>query len=219
METTLELRWFVKGIPPAVVRRWFRLECPGKWLEPSESRQDWYANRLQEYLDKFRKLSSRVLNREEVNLKLRQGNLELKLRQQEFGLHRFGHQKNFSNCEGKVEQWCKFGESELKNTISTHSSSLKTDWVSVDKEREQKIERGVASELTSLKINNESWWTIAFEMTQNDPARLEDSCFKQVVETACQSYYGPKLSAANSYGYSRWLLEFEPQSYSQTKLG
>ena len=33
METTLEVRWFFRGLPPAVVQRWFRLECPGKLLE------------------------------------------------------------------------------------------------------------------------------------------------------------------------------------------
>ena len=42
MENTLEVRWFVRGMPPAVVQRWFKLECLGKFKQP-EVRQDWYA--------------------------------------------------------------------------------------------------------------------------------------------------------------------------------
>ncbi|WP_319420625.1 hypothetical protein [Pleurocapsa sp. FMAR1] len=218
METTLEVRWFVRGVPPAVVQRWFRLECPGKLLEKLDTRKDWYACQQKTFVDKIGRFSSRALNRDEVNFKLRQGNPELKLRQQEFGTYGFGHQKRSPSldaaqsfiCEGKVEQWCKFGEQELKDpTFTAYDLLSETEWIGIDKERRQKIEQGVASELTCLKINNEPWWSIAFELTQNNDDRQQDACFKEVVERACQTYCGPKLSATNSYGYSRWLLEFE----------
>jgi hypothetical protein len=43
METTLEVRWFIRGTPPAVVQRWYKLECPGKLLtEEPEIRKDLY---------------------------------------------------------------------------------------------------------------------------------------------------------------------------------
>ena len=49
METTLEVRWFVRGMPPAVVQRWFKLECPGDLLaEEPETREDLYACRTPE---------------------------------------------------------------------------------------------------------------------------------------------------------------------------
>lgn len=223
METTLEVRWFVKGIPPATVQRWFRFECPGKLLERLETKKDWYAYFLQDRLDEFARFSSHLLNREQVNLKLRQGNLELKLREQEFGTHRFSHLKNSAKnshiCEGKVEQWCKFGEPELKDsTSSTHHSLNETAWVRVDKERKQKIEQDVRSELTCLKIDSECWWSVAFEMTKKNPGGQQDNCFKEVVERACKTYYGPRLSTINSYSYSKWLLELAPQTIPYQKL-
>ena len=205
MESTLEVRWFFKGIPPAVVQHWFRLECPGKLLGTTEIRKDCYASIDREHLDLLPKFLSNVLSREEVNLKLRQGNVELKLRQQEFGIHRFSSSKSRTH-EGKVEQWCKLSEDELLNFPLPANLLHETDWIDVDKEREQKIAQGVKSELTWLKTINERWWTIAFEMSQNKD-EPQDSCFQNVVEKACQTYSGPELLADNSFGYSYWLLE------------
>lgn len=214
MENTLEVRWFVRGMPPAVVQRWFKFECPGKLLNKLETREDWYVypaqNYLDRYLDKFKKFSSSRLNREEINLKLRQGNLELKLRQKECGTEVFSHLQQ-SRCEGKVEQWCKFSEQELKEfNLHTHAILNETKGISVHKKRQQKIEQAVKSELTRLRINKESWWSIAFEMTQNNRNRQTDGYFKGVVKKACQTYNGTQLSTTNSYGYSCWLLELFP---------
>lgn len=86
MENTLEVRWFVKGLPPAVVQRWFRLECLGKPQQP-EVRKDWYAYQKRNDLNKPNRFFKRTLHPEEINLKLRQNRLELKLRQQEFGIY------------------------------------------------------------------------------------------------------------------------------------
>ena len=211
METTLEVRWFFEGMPPAVVQHWFRLECPGKRLETTEIRKDWYAAIDRKHLDLLKKCLSNVLSREQVNLKLRQENLELKLRQQEFGTYRFSSSKP-RPCDGKIEQWCKLDEEELLNFALPPNLQHETDWIGVEKEREQKIEQGVKSELTWLKIDRESWWTIAFEMTRNKFDKQQDSRFQNVVERACQAYYGPQLLATNSFGYSHWLLESVPQT-------
>ena len=212
METTLEVRWFFKGMPPAVVQRWFRIECPGKLLE-TEIRTDWYANLRDDDADWLKNLTSRALNREEINLKLRQANLELKLKQR-CNIHRFVS-SNPHAVEGRVEQWCKHDEANLESFLPTDLWGGR-GWIGVDKEREQKIERGVAIELTWLQAHHEYWWTIAFEMSQGD-RRGEDSCFREVVETACQTYRGPKLSATDSYGYSRWILELITKITSERK--
>ena len=214
METTLEVRWFFPGMPPAVVQRWFELDCPGKSLA-TETRTDWYANSKHDNSDWLHDFSSRTLNSEEVNLKLRQGNLELKLRQQ-FSAYRFERLKNFQVSAGKVEQWRKFDLQQLKDSIPTDWLCDRR-WVGVEKERTQKLERSVASELTWLKVNRECWWTVAFEMSHGDRAGQE-SCFRKVVQQACQSYRGPELSATNSYGYSCWLLGLTPAIVSEQKL-
>ena len=114
MENTLEVRWFVRGMPPAVVQQWFKLECLGK-LKQSEVRQDWYAYQDNSNLDRFSKFLSPVSSRDAVNLKLRQGSLELKLRAQNFGTYRFGQSERIYKCEGRVEQWSKLDEQELSD--------------------------------------------------------------------------------------------------------
>lgn len=210
METTLEVRWFVRGIPPSVVQRWFRVECLGKYIERTETRKDWYVYPEKNLVDKLNRLLVCKLQPKEINLKLRQDNLELKLEQSKLGSHNFGRVKNLYTCQGKVQQWLKFGESELHNFGIYRSMLNKTKAIAVDKKRDQKIYRNVKSELTCLQVNQEPWWTIAFEMNQKYDKQQEYNCFKQVIETFCQTYYGPKLSADNSYGYSRWLLKFAP---------
>lgn len=209
MEATIEVRWFIRGIPPIRVQNWFKFECPGKLFGELETRKDLYACIQANYLDKFARFSSHQLTLEEVNLKLRQGNPELKLRQQKFGTYKFSHSKHLHTCKGNVEQWYKFEPQELTDFNLLNGNLLdEFNWVSIDKEREQKIEQGVKIELTRLKIDGEYWWSIAFEMTQDYRGEQPNSRFKEVVTTACQTYYEGKLSAINSYGYSQWLLEF-----------
>ena len=93
MEKTLEVRWFFQGMPSSIVQRWFRLQCPGKLFE-TQTRTDWYAHRPRECLDqltKLKKFSSWELEPDGINLKLRQSKLELKLRQQHFGVQQFSY--------------------------------------------------------------------------------------------------------------------------------
>ena len=40
MQTTLEVRWFLKGISPAIVQDWFKFECPGKIISETDRRKD-----------------------------------------------------------------------------------------------------------------------------------------------------------------------------------
>ncbi|MBE9048502.1 hypothetical protein IQ255_29670 [Pleurocapsales cyanobacterium LEGE 10410] len=214
METTLEVRWFFRGLPPAVVQRWFRLECLGKSLE-TEVRTDLYALIAQERLNLLTEFLSHRLSCEQVNLKSRQGNLELKLRQQDFGTYRFSNSKQSRICEGRVEQWCKLSDRQLLNSVLPCNSPQEINWIDVNKEREQKIEQGVKSELTWLKCDRGSWWTVAFEMTQKKAEKQQDRRFQDVVEKACQTYSGPQLLVANSFGYSQWLLESMPQTMPQ----
>ena len=213
METTLEVRWFFSGTLPAVVQRWFELDCPGESLA-TETRTDWYANLRHDDSDWLNNFSSRILNSEEVNFKLRQGNLELKLRQK-FSTYRFDQSKNLVSV-GKVEQWRKFDSQQLKESIPLDWLRDRR-WIGVDKERTKKLDRGVAIELTRLKVNRECWWTIAFEMSQGDGSE-QDSYFRKIVQQACQSYCGPELSVTNSYGYSCWLLGLTPAIVSEQKL-
>lgn len=223
METTLEIRWFVPGIPPAVVQRWYRFECPGNLLEDEpETRQDVYVYPTSRETDKLSAIAPQVArDLTAINLKLREGNLELKLRQHRWVNKQFGHVKHsaIATWTGNIEQWHKLTEEELRiSDLSVPNLVSKTNWISVYKQRVQKVDRDVKSELTWLEINGCCWWSVAFEMTKNCNDRQQDRCFETAIARSCQTYYGPKLSADNSYGYARWLQELQPQTIFDNQL-
>ena len=216
MQTTLEVRWFLKGIPPEAVQHWFKSECPKKLLtSEAQTREDRYAcGDLDEYLNKFQKFApdlvgdwaqptlyakrglesadvapqrhARVagsgeprlakgesrtwspptaegrrirfadcssvrqssigeapkglapaipLGRDRINLKLREGNLELKLRTEQFGIQTFTAKNDI--WSGRVEQWRKFNLQQLKDAAFDRNR-LNLNWIRVRKERWQK---------------------------------------------------------------------------------
>lgn len=194
METTLEVRWFIEGIPPVEVQNWFKNKCSGKFLGQPEIREDRYFCGYRD-LEQFIKIPPSYSS-EEINLKLRGGNLELKLRQQQLGTKKFG------SWEGKIEQWSKLSESELKQLLISHP--VEKCWIEVVKEREQKIEQKVKSELTRLSINSNSWWSVAFEMPlNNSDGQLPH--FRRIVNDCADTLETLELSSQNSYSYSHWI--------------
>ena len=221
MQTALEVRWFLKGIPPEAVQHWFKSECPEKLLtSEAQTREDRYAcGDLDKYLNKFQKFAPNLvgdwaqlmpyakrypLGRDRINLKLREGNLELKLRTEQFGIQTFTA-KNDCIWSGRVEQWRKFNLQQLKDAAFDRDR-LNLNWIRVRKERLQKNDRGVDSELTWLEAKGSAWWSIAFEMTQEDNAGVDLFC--EVVEQAALTCSEPKLLARDSYSYADWLDKF-----------
>ncbi len=208
METTLELRWFVAGMPSVVVQRWFKFECPGELLGDEPDREDLYAEQNL-FSDRQIACLSRTVDPEAVNLKLRQGNLELKLRQQELGIYQFGQINDSAIWSGKIEKWCKYSQQDLQDfNLLTADLVNQTSWLSVHKRREQKIYRNVKIELTDLKVKSDRWWSIAFEMALDSKTQLNEQYLREVVEQAARSYQGAKLLSHNSYSYSSWQNQF-----------
>ncbi|NEQ28186.1 MAG: hypothetical protein F6K28_56235, partial [Microcoleus sp. SIO2G3] len=76
-------------------------------------------------------------------------------------------------------------------------------WIAVQKKRSQRLYQGVSYELTQLRVNNNDWWSIAFEVAQRDTDQIEH--FETVVRLVRQTYPGSELIAENSYGYPKWL--------------
>lgn len=223
MQTTLEVRWFLEGIFPATVERWFRFECPGQLLTlEAETRKDLYAcGNLENYLNEFKEALDFAgdwaqptlyaerypqgigypLGRDRINLKLREGNLELKLRE-EFGIQTFTARGD-RIWSGRVEQWRKFNLQQENTVFDRYDGDI--SWIPVYKKRLQKRNRGVESELTQLETKNSAWWTIAFEMPTDN--NLGANFFCEVVKAAL-TYSELKLLAENSYGYADWLNKF-----------
>ncbi len=138
MLTTLELRWFVHGTPPKAVEHWFNVDCPGELLGSPEEREDLYL-----YISEC----------DYLNIKLRQGSLEVKWRKAELGILQGGE------CwEGKVEKWLKWiCEDPDKQSMLPANGVGEKAWLGVKKRRAQRRYQGIAYELTQLKVRNDNW--------------------------------------------------------------
>lgn len=174
--TTLEVRWFAPGEAPLEVKHWFENGLGD--LSPPETREDRYFK----------------IPWERLNLKRRQGNLELKWRQQELGSHTLG-----DRLEGNVERWQKWtGLNPLLALLPA------TGWITVTKRRTQRHRQAVSYELTQLLVQETVWWSLAFEALANEGDR-----FQRVVTQIGQTYPGPKLRLEHSCAYPQWLGSLE----------
>ena len=203
MLTTYELRWFYPGTIPQDVELWFEQNCLLEPLQPPEEREDLY---LYSPMCDF------------MGVKLRQGRLEVKWRKAELGVVRFGE-----FVEGKTEKWAKWvccdptEESFQPNLVLDNPS-----WVSVQKIRysqlyqlfpelppqpvvskNEGIDNGCTVELTHLIIQENAWWSLAFEAFGEDACLVEN--LQRTASWVFQTYCGLKLLAVNSYAYPSWL--------------
>jgi hypothetical protein len=195
---TLEVRWFESGTLPVRVKDWFSEDCPGELLKASEARQDIYL---------------RIPRSEALSFKLRQSNLELKLRRAELGIRQFSEVARTAQkavfWAGKVERWCKFslnGSAWLNNALT--GVRKEKFWVAVKKVRWQRQDQGIFYELTQLEISDRAWWSIAFEMPEQEASQIKH--FENLVSRVTQNYPGSLLSADKSYAYPSWLLRQFP---------
>jgi hypothetical protein len=196
MLTTNELRWFLPGTILPEIEGWFGQSCS------PQKREDWYLY---------------APGCDYLGIKLRQERLEVKWRKAELGVLRFGEL-----VEGKAEKWGKWmcsdstGESFQPATVSTNSI-----WVNIQKVRRlqsyqilpdssiqpvnanDSTDNGCSVEITQLLIQQQSWWTLAFEAVGEDTHLLEN--LRLTASYLLSNYRGTKLIAANSYGYPHWL--------------
>lgn len=196
MLTSAELRWFKHGALPEGIAQWFQ-QYEG--VAPPEEREDLYLY---------------VPENDYMGIKLRQGRLEIKWRKAQLGILRFG-----DAVEGNAEKWGKWlcedptQESfQLQDVVST--------WVSVKKRRFQRryqfadalikvvgvnesITQGCNVELTQLRINDNEWWSIAFEAFGKEERLMNN--LKSVASEVFQNYRDLELLAKDSYAYPSWL--------------
>ncbi|MDY7024031.1 MAG: hypothetical protein SWJ54_22230, partial [Cyanobacteriota bacterium] len=171
METlqTLEVRWFESGYIPQIVEEWFLKTCIGKLSSLQKERNDQY----------FYTPGCEVLN-----LKLRQGKLELKWRQTELGAYSFGTK----SWKGKVERWLKWSYQEsipikLMQTLGTGDQPI----VTVNKKRSKRQYQGVDIELAQIRLEEHKyWWTLGFEMEETRMHKVAH--FEQVISQVLSNY-------------------------------
>ncbi|NMG11634.1 hypothetical protein [Brasilonema sp. UFV-L1] len=202
MLTTYELRWFNPGTVPQDIKFWFEQNCLISPRQPPEEREDLYLYSP---------------GCDFLGVKLRHGRLEVKWRKAELGIMYFG-----DFVQGRAEKWGKWlccddtQESFHPNLVLGNSS-----WISVQKVRYSQryqvlrefspqpvstkahIDNGCTVELTHLMIQENFWWSLAFEAFGED-AYLMDN-LQTTASWVFKSYRELKLPASHSYAFPSWL--------------
>jgi hypothetical protein len=196
---TTELRWFYPGFLPTTVRNWFQA-AGDQATVLTEIREDLYL---------------RLPGSEYLNLKLRHGDLELKLRLKQPRTLQVG-----DRWVGQVEVWQKWSLQDSSERLNLADVDAGAAWISVEKVRSQQQyqtflnqppqaifhnqqpEQGCKVELTELKVQGAAWWSLAFEAFGDSSQQFNQL---QGVAEQINNPLAPTLDLPHSYGYSKWL--------------
>lgn len=185
---TLEVRWFLDGETPPKIQEWFQNRCPGEPISSYEQRTDYYFC---------------LPGGTGVNLKLRQGNLELKWHQKHLGIRQFceifGTGSNQISWQGNLECWLKWSH----RNVPGFSDTTQFNCIPVQKTRSQRVYQNVYCELTQLKVKEQSHWTIGFEMSVD--GEKSQANFEQAVNWIAKTNPNLSLSSPQSCSYAEWL--------------
>ncbi|MDZ8052010.1 MAG: hypothetical protein RMX68_012680 [Aulosira sp. ZfuVER01] len=197
-----ELRWFYPGKLPDNIQVWFQQNCLIDLLKSPEEREDLYLYSP---------------GCDFLGIKLRQGRLEVKWRQAELGVMHFG-----GLVTGKGEKWGKWLCEDSKGESFQPAMVLgNPSWVSVQKVRysqlfqvladfsvqavttNEHIDNGCSVEITNLTVQENTWWSLAFEAFGEDSRRLEN--LQATAIWVFHTYQNSRLAIADSYAYPHWL--------------
>lgn len=198
-----EVRWFFSGEIPHRTSSWF--SGLGKVPETRGAARDDYQVWVPPECDC-------------LGIKLREGRLEIKWRN--------AAEPAFSACEGRVEGVAESWRKWMLPAVDGLGSSFMLQkpegpTVRISKARAQRRYEllqdgslapsqkewipagttGCTLELTSITLQDNAWWSLAFETLGNENFSL----LQQAADELLRSYSGPRLERNNSCGYPRWL--------------
>jgi hypothetical protein len=191
--TTLEVRWFLREGHPDAATAWFRAEDD---LVRADRRTDYYLN----------------LFLEQLGIKLREGNLEIKLREKDLGIRKFT-----SGVAGRCGLWRKLSLPIADEAVETLPDMDPRWWVSITKERQlrlfdargesipttARVTDGCSLELTRLAVGEQSWWTVGFEAFGREESL--ESILSVTVKRSCEEAAVAGLEADSSWAYPELL--------------
>jgi len=205
---TAEVRWFFDGPVPSEIGQWF---CRGDMLSSATPREDFYL-RFPAPLG--------------LNVKLREGRLEIKSLLQTIGARRFA-----PDAAGTVQLWEKRTGGDAAVTeferLRTGAPAL---WIAVRKGRTLRkftcngealaevpagtvfLAEGCNVELTHLTVEGMDYWSLAFE-AYGDPSQVEESLLRVAAHVLSPPAGPPRpLPAGHSCSYPEWLDRFSKES-------
>ena len=211
-----ELRWFFDGAVSnhPELRRWFET------FAPFERKGDVGPPEWRERLGGEPDVYLLVPGADDMGIKWREGNFQIKGRVASLGVHSF-----CGRFRGRVERWVRwsyagmpeayrklFQEREGRGLVTVGVGKtralrkIKLDtYNGVAEEVDPKtfIDRGVNFELTDLEVGGKSYCTVAFEAYPDDSGM--HAGFTRVVEAFLEGLAGVDLNAENSMSYPGWL--------------
>lgn len=195
MLITTELRWFARGRLPKPLWHWFQNSDLGGERQPLDSRTDQYLY---------------IPGCEFLNVKFRAGQLDVKWRQaklQPFSL--------LGLPPANLERWLKWSDESAEADLPFDFEARK-DWIGVQKQRSQRVYQcskssnaaGCSVELTQLYLQNQPWWSLAFEATGHPDSQSQYlQGVAHQIEAQCPSDLQPYWhSLQQAFAYPRWLL-------------
>lgn len=190
---TLEIRWYGLDLLPPSIYNWFKSDCPGKILDQSHGRTDYYLW---------------TKNNPSMSIKLRENVIEMKWKDNHFDSLWLNLDRDpTSFWQGDIERWIKWRHnqplsSDLQKVIRNNDDNF--PWIAVHKKRWQKLYNNVEIEITEITINHQQYWSLAFEMEES----LEQSIgrFSQTIKDVYQTTHQLHLDNQQCYAYPRLLL-------------
>lgn len=198
MQPTTEVRWFMPGLVPDAVTRWF--DALGSPVAA--------ASRTDRYLQ-----PSTVT---EPGVKLREGLLQVKARTAMLGTEVFG-----SGVEGVVETYRKWSL-----PVAEGAEEPGIGWVDVAKTRQVRlftpdgfveqagwVDAGCNAELGEVRLGDQTWWTVCLEAFGPDAA-AQHAVLRQAAQQMFARSDAPTLERMHSAGYVGWLVQARPGAQS-----
>jgi len=212
-----EVRWFFEGAVAQypVLKKWFEtfapIEMKGDFGPPV------WMGRLSGEPDVY----LLVPGADDMGIKWREGNFQIKGRAASLGVHSFCG----GRFQGAVERWVRWsyaGMPEAYRGLFFDGDRKGLVTISVGKTRALRkisvdtyngsvlevdpksfIDRGINFELTDLEVAGKPYCTLAFEGYPDDSAM--HAGLTRVVEALLDGLTGVELSEGNSMGYPEWL--------------
>jgi hypothetical protein len=202
--TSAEIRWFIKGeIPPTI--------C------------DWFIGLNDNYVNQSERIDKYLLHKpgDDLGIKLREGRIEIK--QQTKNIGKISPGKNVAGYAGKWRKWS-FELNEANNILS--NDLLNNEWLAITKNRilvnygitEDKIvsqketityKNGCITEITSINIKNENWWTLGLE-AYGEENRLSDNLIL-ISHLILSDKSNIRFTLEDSLSYPGWLNRINDQ--------
>jgi hypothetical protein len=210
MIQSCEVRWFLEALPETVAA-WFERRGHRFSPEAQQGRCDFYLK------------SDSIRN--DLNIKLREGNIEIKERTSDFGVHSFG------DCvQGRVEAWRKWSfklaqtrEGGTEEALHiTRQEIQNSAWIPVAKVRllvmleiaEEgrvrlseapafSLEEGCSVELTQIRLPDRSRYSFALEAFSHSGQEYQN--LLRAMDTMTAEIPGLEMLLSESMGYAEFL--------------